>query len=85
MTMAVIVGLKSCLNPLEIGSNCNEAYLKEKQKKWGLNPLEIGSNCNIIMGIYPTKRWSLNPLEIGSNCNAIISAGVNGNIQSQSP
>ena len=35
------------LNPLEIGSNCND--LVAITNEWGdgyLNPLEIGSNCN---------------------------------------
>ena len=38
--------LKSCLNPLEIGSNCNKHW-EPKEGEWCLNPLEIGSNCNI--------------------------------------
>ena len=41
-----MLGITPGLNPLEIGSNCNDFAKVISDKTRCLNPLEIGSNCN---------------------------------------
>ena len=57
----------SRLNPLEIGSICNNAQeiAKEAKELKGLNPLEIGSICNRFRMVEAKQTYVSIPLKSG--------------------
>ena len=74
------------LNPLQIGSCCNELVLTlDSKKDVSLNPLQIGSCCNTAPQTEKDRLIGLNPLQIGSCCNKRLIKDKKGNFQSQSP
>ena len=63
------------LNPLEIGSNCNEE-LRGVAPGYIVVSIPLKSGLIVILWMKMEKPYSecgcLNPLEIGSNCNRVL-------------